>query len=42
MCAIEVAEQKKAVARWQLLNATRAIALDVQNAFVEVLLTRFC
>ena len=22
--------------------ATRAIALDVQNAFVEVLLTRFC
>jgi hypothetical protein len=42
MCAIEVAKQKKAVARRQLLNATRAIELDVQNAFVEVLLTRFC
>src|SRR4030095_11238897 len=42
MCAIEVAEQKKAVARWQLVNAQGAIALDVQKAFVEVLLTRFC
>jgi len=42
MCVIEVAEQKEAVARWRFLNATRAIALDVQNAFVEALLTRFC
>ena len=37
---IEVAEQEKAVARWQLLNAARSLALDVQNAFVEVLLTK--
>ena len=37
---IEVAEQEKAVARWQLLNAMRALALDVQNAFVEVLLAK--
>jgi cobalt-zinc-cadmium efflux system outer membrane protein len=37
---IEAAEQEKAVARWQLLNATRALALDVQNAFVEVLLAK--
>jgi len=37
---IEVAEQEKAVARWQLLNAERSLALDVQNAFVEVLLTK--
>jgi outer membrane protein, heavy metal efflux system len=37
---IEAAEQEKAVARWQLLNATRALALDVQNAFVEVLLVK--
>jgi cobalt-zinc-cadmium efflux system outer membrane protein len=37
---IEVAEQEKTVARWQLLNAARALALDVQNAFVEVLLVK--
>src|SRR5262249_3384515 len=37
---IEAAEGEKAVARWQLLNATRALALDVQNAFVEVLLAK--
>jgi len=37
---IEAAEQEKAVAKWQLLNATRALALDVQNAFVEVLLAK--
>jgi cobalt-zinc-cadmium efflux system outer membrane protein len=37
---IEVAEQEKAVTRWQLLNATRAVALDAQNAFVEVLLAK--
>jgi cobalt-zinc-cadmium efflux system outer membrane protein len=37
---IEVAEQEKAVARWQLLNAVRALALDTQNAFVEVLLAK--
>src|SRR5215475_9092191 len=37
---IEAAEQEKAVARWQVLNAARALALDVQNAFVEVLLAK--
>jgi cobalt-zinc-cadmium efflux system outer membrane protein len=37
---IEAAEQEKAVVRWQLLNATRALALEVQNAFVEVLLAK--
>jgi cobalt-zinc-cadmium efflux system outer membrane protein len=37
---IEVAEQEKAVAQWQLLNAARALALDVQNAFVDVLLAK--
>jgi outer membrane protein, heavy metal efflux system len=37
---VEVAEQEKAVARWQLLDAARSLALDVQNAFVEVLLTK--
>ncbi|HKC86220.1 MAG TPA: TolC family protein [Blastocatellia bacterium] len=37
---VEVAEQEKAVARWQLLNAARALALDVQDAFVEVLLAK--
>ncbi|HZS09040.1 MAG TPA: TolC family protein [Blastocatellia bacterium] len=35
---IEVAEQARAVARLQLLNTIRQLALDVQNAFVEVLL----
>ncbi|HEY7184387.1 MAG TPA: TolC family protein [Blastocatellia bacterium] len=37
---IEVAEQQKAVAQWQLLNTVRALALEVQNAFVEVLLAK--
>jgi cobalt-zinc-cadmium efflux system outer membrane protein len=37
---IEVAEQQKAVAQWQLLNTVRSLALDVQNAFVEVLLAK--
>lgn len=33
---IDVAENAREVARWQLLNATRTLVLDVQNAFVEV------
>jgi outer membrane protein, heavy metal efflux system len=37
---VEVAEQQRAVAQWQLLNTVRALALDVQNAFVEVLLAK--
>jgi outer membrane protein, heavy metal efflux system len=37
---IEVAEHQRAVAQWQLLNAARALTLDVQNAFVEVLLAK--
>src|SRR5215475_7880914 len=37
---IEVAEQQKAVAQWQLLNTVRSLALEVQNAFVEVLLAK--
>ncbi|MBO0862030.1 MAG: TolC family protein, partial [Chloracidobacterium sp.] len=37
---VEVAEQQKAVAQWQLLNTVRALALDVQNAFVETLLAK--
>jgi outer membrane protein, heavy metal efflux system len=37
---MEVAEQEKAVAQWQLLNTVRALSLDVQNAFVEVLLAK--
>ena len=37
---IDVAEQEKAVAQLQLLNTVRALALDVQNAFVEVLLAK--
>jgi cobalt-zinc-cadmium efflux system outer membrane protein len=35
---IEVAEQARAVAQMQLFNNIRQLALDVQNAFVEVLL----
>src|SRR5262249_50930266 len=37
---IEVAEQERAVAQLQLLNSMRALVLDVQNAFVEVLLVK--
>jgi len=37
---IEVAEQERSVAQWQLLNSVRALAIDVQNAFVEVLLAK--
>lgn len=37
---IEVAQQAKQVAEMQLLNATRALVLDVQNAFLEVLLAK--
>jgi len=37
---VEVAQQEKAVAQLQLLNATRQLVLEVQNAFVEVLLTK--
>src|SRR5215468_1821851 len=37
---IEVAEQEKAVAQLQLLNTMRALALEAQNAFVEVLLAK--
>ncbi|MCS6818168.1 MAG: TolC family protein [Blastocatellia bacterium] len=37
---IEVAEQAREVARWQLLNATRTIVLEVQMAFVDVLLAK--
>jgi cobalt-zinc-cadmium efflux system outer membrane protein len=32
---IDVAENAREVARWQLLNATRTLVLDVQSAFVE-------
>jgi cobalt-zinc-cadmium efflux system outer membrane protein len=37
---IEVAEQSKQVAQMQFLNATRTLVLDVQNAFVDVLLAK--
>ena len=37
---MEVAQQEKAIAQAQLLNATRALVLDVQNAFVEILLAK--
>lgn len=37
---IAVAQGGKAVAQLQLLNTVRGIVLDVQNAFVEVLLAR--
>lgn len=37
---VDVAQQEKAVAQLQLLNATRALALDVQNSFIEVLLAK--
>jgi cobalt-zinc-cadmium efflux system outer membrane protein len=37
---LEVAQQEKDVAQLQLLNATRQLALDVQNACVDVLLAK--
>lgn len=37
---LEVAQQEKQVAQMQLLNATRALVLDVENAFVDVLLAK--
>jgi outer membrane protein, heavy metal efflux system len=37
---IEVAEHERAVAQLLLLNTVRALALDAQNAFVEVLLAK--
>ena len=37
---IQVAERERVVAQWQLLNTVRTLALDVQNAFVEVLLAK--
>lgn len=37
---LEVAQQEKAVAELQLLNTTRSLVLDVQNAFVDVLLAK--
>jgi outer membrane protein, heavy metal efflux system len=37
---IEVAENARRVAQWRLLNATRTLALDVRNAFVETLLAK--
>jgi cobalt-zinc-cadmium efflux system outer membrane protein len=37
---IEVAENAKAVVQLQLLDATRTLILDVQNAFVDVLLAK--
>jgi cobalt-zinc-cadmium efflux system outer membrane protein len=37
---IEVAQHEKDVAQWQFLNTARGLVLDVQNAFVEVLLAK--
>jgi cobalt-zinc-cadmium efflux system outer membrane protein len=37
---IEVAEDARQVAQLQLLNTTRTLVLDVQNAFVDVLLAK--
>jgi cobalt-zinc-cadmium efflux system outer membrane protein len=37
---IEVAENARQVARWRLLNATRTLALEAQNAFVDALLAK--
>ncbi|MBI3470805.1 MAG: TolC family protein [Candidatus Solibacter usitatus] len=37
---IEVAETARAVAQLQLLNSTRTLVLDVQSAFVDVLLAK--
>ncbi|MBO0720462.1 MAG: TolC family protein [Blastocatellia bacterium] len=37
---LDVAQQEKQVAQMQLLNATRALVLDVENAFVDVLLAK--
>jgi AcrB/AcrD/AcrF family/Outer membrane efflux protein len=37
---IDVAETTRQVAQWRLIDATRTLALDVQNAFVETLLAK--
>jgi cobalt-zinc-cadmium efflux system outer membrane protein len=37
---IEVAENARRVAQWRLLNATRTLAFDVRNAFVDTLLAK--
>jgi cobalt-zinc-cadmium efflux system outer membrane protein len=37
---IDVAETARQVAQWRLINATRILAFDVQNAFVETLLAK--
>lgn len=37
---IELAEKAKEVARWQLLEATRKLVLEVQNAYVDVQLAK--
>ncbi len=37
---IEVAENARQVARWRLLNATRTLALETRNAFVDALLAK--
>lgn len=37
---LEVARQEKAVAQMQLLDATRTLTLDVQHAFVDILLAK--
>ena len=37
---VDVAENSRSVAQLQLLNTVRSLVLDVQNAFVEVLLAR--
>src|SRR5581483_9543397 len=37
---IDVAENGREVARYQLLDATRSLVLDVQSAFVDVLLAK--
>jgi cobalt-zinc-cadmium efflux system outer membrane protein len=37
---IDVAENARRVTQWRLLNATRTLALDVRNAFVDTLLAK--
>jgi cobalt-zinc-cadmium efflux system outer membrane protein len=37
---IDVAENARQVAQWRLINATRILALEVQNAFVDTLLAK--
>jgi cobalt-zinc-cadmium efflux system outer membrane protein len=37
---IDVAETARQVAEWRLINATRTLALDVENAFVDTLLAK--